>query len=495
MPTLEQNGFATLCSFGEKMSLAHGALLIGGAAVSVGLSVLTNKASAPNTEIIEYEPYAFGTVSPEQESELKFYLGLIGLPAEGAEYERIKKVIEGDVSVEEEGYVDDFILDLNRLHLLRLQGLKSQSLNRLFEVVRDGLRVQSEDLSKDIWKSQNVKFSFRAFKNNALSAYSFDGGKSLENYDAMVFRHEKELERLKAEGKAVESPKILLTEDLTMLPYMSTGGQIDPLTGVPLPKEWGSYEEFAKEKAATIEMMEENERLKRVMRRRRDLLARRDPEWAIWNYPHEYDRGKRIAPMMKEVVDYVASLNRQGEKIFIHGRDGELVFDLLKRVPGIDMSRISYAITSRKLSLEPHSKDYERYLRSKIPKGAVHVDTGFLGTIPMHLQALGYDVKRAALIRHEPDVDVTQTVAIEQIPSGFGEKPIEYIVNELEHAAQRLESPREQGWGKHELIYAQEAPGYHARYYGVLDALGIPRLKSKTPLTRFEQRQGLKEKP
>lgn len=495
MPTLEQNGFAALCGFGEKMSLSHGALLLGSAVVSVGLSVLTKNASAANSEVLKDQPYAFGTVSPKQESELKFYLGLIGFPSEGAEYERIKKVIEGDVGDREIGHVDDFIADLNRLHQLRLQGLKSQSLNQLFKVVRNGLRVQSEDLSKDIWESRKPGFSFQAFKNNALSAYTFDGGKSLEIYDAMVFRHEKELERLKAEGKAVESPKILLTEDLTMLPYMPISGQIDELTGVPLPKEWSSYEEFAKEKAATIEWMEEKERLKRVMRRRRDLLARRDPEWAIGNYPQEYDRGKRIAPMMKEVIDYIAGLNKKGEKIFIHGRDGELVFDLLKKVPGIDMSRISYAITSSALSLKPHSKDYDRYLRRKIPKDAIHIDTGFQGSIPMHLQTLGYDVRRVDLIRHQPDPNVAQTLPIAQIPSGFGSKPIDYIVDELEHAPQRLESPHEQGWGKHELIYSEDAPGYHARYYGVLDALGIPRLKSQTPLTRFEQRQGLKEKP
>ena len=38
-------------------------------------------------------------------------------------------------------------------------------------------------------------------------------------------------------------------------------------------------------------------------------------------------------------------------------------------------------------------------------------------------------------------------------------------------------------------MYSESAPGYHARAYGVYDALGLPRRIEKSEATRFEKRR------
>ena len=223
----------------------------------------------------------------------------------------------------------------------------------------------------------------------------------------------------------------------------------------------------------------------------RDRLAAQDPEWAISQFKNEYNRGKRIAPMMRDIVDHLEDLLRKGETLVVHGRDGELIYDLLMRRPGIPKNRVRYAITSRPLTTFASEipsqyeadipQNFRDYLGRMIPKGAVHVDTGFLGSIPRWLDDRGFEVKKIQM--------VSATRAEEQIPVKVAisdQTRRDVVLSDLEHSSQRLDNPLE-GWGQ--LRYSYGAPGYHARKYGVYDALGIPRKKEKAQAPKQEERR------
>lgn len=223
----------------------------------------------------------------------------------------------------------------------------------------------------------------------------------------------------------------------------------------------------------------------------RDRLAARDPEWAISQFKNEYDRGMRIAPLLREVVNHIEEMVMKGETIVVHGRDGELIYEMLMRRPGIRKDLVRYAITSRPLTVFSSAipadyeaqipQNYRDYLGRMVPKGAVHIDTGFQGSIPRWLDDRGFEVKKIQM--------VSATRPEEQIPIDL---PIpdnvrrDIVLSDLEHSSQRLENPLG-GWGK--LRYSYGAPGYHARKYGVYDALGIPRLQENTPATNFEEKR------
>ena len=223
-----------------------------------------------------------------------------------------------------------------------------------------------------------------------------------------------------------------------------------------------------------------------------DRLAQQDQEWAITEFPGEYARGKRIAPILKDAIDYITSAVQKGDNVFIHGRDGELIYEILKRQKGLDLSKVRYAITSRPLTTESRTFDskYKSYLRRLIPEDAIHIDTGFEGSIPKWLKKKGFPVKDIKM--------VSATRPEEQIPSTTGLTPLQLrniVLSDLEHSSQRLENPKnlsvkEEGkllGGFHFLTYSDAAPGFWARLYGVEDALGLPRLRVQTD-TRGEQR-------
>ena len=218
-----------------------------------------------------------------------------------------------------------------------------------------------------------------------------------------------------------------------------------------------------------------------------DRLAAKDPEWAISQYENEYKRGKRIAPLMKDVVDHVEEIVKKGDTVVIHGRDGELIYDLLMRRPGIPKSRVKYAITSRPLTTQASSipDSYRDYLGRMVPKGAVHIDTGFGGSIPEWFDRKGYEVKDIRLVSA---IDKTREIPV-TFPLDDNERR-DIVLSDLEHSSQRLDVVQYEGWGN--LRYSQAAPGYHARKYGVYDALGIPRLRSSTPKTRYEEQKRLR---
>ena len=245
-----------------------------------------------------------------------------------------------------------------------------------------------------------------------------------------------------------------------------------------------------------------------AVRRARDRLAQRDPDWAISEFPAEYQRGRRIARFLKEIADSVEDMVKRGEVVVIHGRDGELLYDLLRRRPGIDKSKIRYAITSRALTtwtnlddiedapLHPaHRQDlgrYYDYLSRLIPVGAVHIDTGFEGSVPRWLGHRGFKVKKIRMMSTD--------IEGEEIPISVPMTRLErrhLVGHEVEGGAQRLDSLKRYrsrtgvgGFGG--VTYSKDAPGYHARAYGVYDELGLPRIAAKTPRTRFEERQRLR---
>lgn len=235
-------------------------------------------------------------------------------------------------------------------------------------------------------------------------------------------------------------------------------------------------------------------------RRARDRLAKRDPEWAISEFPSEYKRGRRIAKFLEQIVDRIEELTKQGETVVVHGRDGELLYDLLMRRPDIDKSKIRYAITSRPITtwsadmpLTPeHGKELRRYwdyLARMVPTGAVHIDTGFEGSIPRWLDKKGFEVKSVQMVsanRPEEQIVVSMPITDQERRA--------IVLSDLEHSSQRIDqlekfNPQTGAGGFGDMIYSLAAPGYHARAYGVYDELGLPRIPQKTPKTRLEEQR------
>lgn len=293
--------------------------------------------------------------------------------------------------------------------------------------------------------------------------------------------------------------------------YLSTTYEdkfLDLIDHIDKIKDWKSYGDLSEQLAVATgqyssersskELSEEQ----KILRRSRDRLAQRDPEWAISEFPAEYKRGRRIAKFLEEITDHVEDLVNKGDVVVIHGRDGELLYDLLMRRPGIDKSKIRYALTSRPMTTQAQfiPEVYKDYLGRMVPKNAVHIDTGFAGSIPRWLDAQGYQIKAIRM--------VSATNPEEQIPVSIpisNEERREIVLSDLEHSSQRLENPTQyrpassenepESGGFRGLVYSWAAPGFHARAYGVYDELGLPRLMAKTPRTRFEERQKFRIAP
>lgn len=210
-----------------------------------------------------------------------------------------------------------------------------------------------------------------------------------------------------------------------------------------------------------------------------DRYAQLHPEWAIEKFDHEYKRGRRIAPLMQEVVAQVEKMVRDGNDVVVHGRDGELIYTMLTQIPGLDLSKVHYAITSRPLTTDAKgvSGRFINYLRRSIPKNAIHIDTGFEGSIPRWLDNRGFEVKSIKMVSaNRPE---------EQIESTIDDKRLRTIVlADLEHSSQRLRTPS----SFDKMPYSKGAPGYWARYFGVRDALKLPRFAVQGT-TRFEKQR------
>jgi len=221
-------------------------------------------------------------------------------------------------------------------------------------------------------------------------------------------------------------------------------------------EEWLDALGFSSSVATTVD------RDAQAQLRARDRLAQRDPEEAIRSYRAEYERGVRLADLLRQVLSYLRQRSDAGEVIVVHGRDGELIHQLCRRA-GI---RTRYVISSRSLTTQAdgRKKEYDSYLHSRVPDGAIHVDTGFAGSVPRWFAGHGWVVREIQLVSaQQPHY---------QIPiEGFDDTQLRDIVlADLEHSAQRLETPR--SWPPR---YSHEAMGFWARLYGACDALGLPR--------------------
>ena len=206
-----------------------------------------------------------------------------------------------------------------------------------------------------------------------------------------------------------------------------------------------------------------------AMSRTRDRLAQMDPDWAIQEAPDEYERGKRVAELVDKVTDFLVEKSRKGKRIFIHGRDGELLAELLKR-KGV---KAAYGLTPRVLTTESRLKDEEKeaytsYLKRVCPMTAIHVDTGFQGSVPKWMRQAGFQVDEIWLVSSE-----VPKYQIPTVLSCASENVHDIVISDLEHAAQRLLKPK--GWKRGSVSYHQDAPGFWARLYGVADATGLPR--------------------
>ena len=195
--------------------------------------------------------------------------------------------------------------------------------------------------------------------------------------------------------------------------------------------------------------------------RARDTLAQRDPDWAISEYTTEYRRGKHVANVIADVLDYMLTQRKTGKALFIHGRDAEILYHVALRAK---ITGLRYAITSRpltSLSGDAPDEDFMAYVQRIIPKtvNAVQIDTGLNGTIPKWFIEPGWQAEDIGLI--------ASNHAAYKIPV---DEEIN-VIDELEHTPQRLQIIKK--WG--ELCYSEDAPGFWAKVYGVADRLHLPR--------------------
>lgn len=310
------------------------------------------------------------------------------------------------------------------------------AIRRLSKVAKSGVLKQLDDLYQDLEKS-GAPADPDAFALRARALYKYEddliGWSTLEELDALIAKAEKDA------MWSSSAPKARLDD--------------------PLKKE------------------------KRMF----DRLAQASPDWAVSEYPYEYQRGKRIANLMDEATRYVIDLANKGQKVVIHGRDGEMIMKMLERYPNVNRKNITYVLSSRPLTTEGPitptteiDKKYRQYLLRMIPEGAVHVDTGFKGRIPRWLDA---NVVKIGPIRMISAFNPEEEMPI--MPSLSPKKKRRIVLSDLEYSSQRLELPKVGGWDK--VTYSYGAPGFWARFYGIMDALKMPR-KKEPNLTRFETR-------
>lgn len=203
--------------------------------------------------------------------------------------------------------------------------------------------------------------------------------------------------------------------------------------------------------------------------RARDKIARRDPKWAARQYPDEYRLGQKISDVAAYVVDEIVERSRRGEKVVIHGRDGELFYELAKRDPRAKMKNISYVVSPRTLTTKSSDKRspvdaamFEDYLKRVVPPNAWHYDTGYTGSIPKYIQKqVGIPVAGIRLVGSSMGDDNYRE---KQIPIPTRTNPVA-VVEEFEGARHRLMPGPVHFTG---LRYSPEAPGFWARLAGVM---------------------------
>ena len=272
-----------------------------------------------------------------------------------------------------------------------------------------------------------------------------------------------ELHILRRLERAAHKGKVLKEEDFKSMATLREA--LDALDSIVLYPDDDSKTESDRER--------DYRKSQNVLARAEDRIAQDKPEWAISGWAHEHHRGVRIAGLIKAALVEIQHCLSKGETVLIHGRDGELLYQLLKRMPMTRRMRklVKYAITSRPVttgSPTTHQK-VSGMLTRILPKNrpAVHVDTGFAGSIPDWFARQGWNVSRVLLI--SAISEGRQMQSTKDYPNLR-----EVVLGDLEHSAQRLQQLTHESPDKG-FMYHPSAPGFWARLYGVCSVLGLPQ--------------------
>jgi hypothetical protein len=273
-----------------------------------------------------------------------------------------------------------------------------------------------------------------------------------------------ELHVLRRLERAAHKGKVLKEEDFKSMAHLLEA--LDAIESVVLYPDW--------DEAKTESDRERDYRKSQnSLARAEDRLAQDKPEWAISGWAHEHHRGIRIAGLIKAALVEIQNCLAKGETVLIHGRDGELLYQLLKRMPLPRRMRklVKYAVTSRPVTTgmpRLHPKVGSMLTRI-LPKGipAVHIDTGFAGSIPDWFARQGWNVSRVLLI--SAISEGRQMQSTKDYPNLR-----EVVLGDLEHSAQRLQQLTHESPDKG-FMYHPSAPGFWARLYGVCSVLGLPQ--------------------
>jgi hypothetical protein len=201
--------------------------------------------------------------------------------------------------------------------------------------------------------------------------------------------------------------------------------------------------------------------------RTRDTLAQRNPQWAIKEYPIEFDTGKRIADVYKQVMALVDGYVKDGHKVAAHLRDGEMIYQLALKM---GIKNIIPIFSSRPLTTQNNrisGSEFEKYLNRVLPKSvpAIHVDTGFAGSIPLWMKREGWNVTAIKLVSADnPDM---------QMPITSARRLRSVVIEDMEHCSQRFAEVEKEDWDIGHIRYSYDAPGFWARFYGICEGMGI----------------------
>lgn len=206
-----------------------------------------------------------------------------------------------------------------------------------------------------------------------------------------------------------------------------------------------------------------------------DKIAQRSPSFAKRNWASEHTKGLKIGWMFKQVLEYMEIKTAEGHTFYIHGRDGEIVYQLARR-SGRKIS-CKFAITSRSLgptnkNLSAMDKEYSDYLKRVFPQKnpkSIHLDSGFSGSVPKWFHSNGWDSTSSFVL-----VGANEGLAAQyQLP--YTNRAIDGMTHRFDNLAStymedinhRLVSPDK--WGK--LKFNESAGGFWAYIYGIEDSI------------------------
>lgn len=211
-----------------------------------------------------------------------------------------------------------------------------------------------------------------------------------------------------------------------------------------------------------------------VLGKIQDKIAQRAPTFAKQKWSNQYNKGLKIGWLFKQVLEYMEKKTAEGHTFYIHGRDGEIVYQLARR-SGRKIN-CKFAITSRSLgptrnNLNELDADYVKYLKRVFPqndKKAIHLDSGFSGSVPKWFHRSGWDPSGGLVL-----VGACNTAKDYQLP--FVNRQIDGLLcnpdglagTYMEDITHRLISPDK--WGK--LKFNEASGGFWAYIYGIEESI------------------------